>query len=150
MKEKWKIKILALVIIIGLFLSGLTAIPLVSETVILHYFFGDSEWMQKLISAIYIADQNFPSAFYGTDWLAFAHFLLAFLFIGLFRDPLKNEWLITFGIVASVAILPYAFIFGYFRGIPIWWRCIDCTFGVVAFLIFYKIHLLLNKLKSQI
>jgi len=27
-------------------------------------------------------------------------------------------------------VIPYAFIFGAIRGIPFWWRLIDCSFGV--------------------
>jgi hypothetical protein len=31
-----------------------------------------------------------------------------------------------------VLVLPAAFIFGYFRGIPLGWQLIDCSFGVVG------------------
>ncbi|MDB6032636.1 MAG: hypothetical protein JWM16_2974, partial [Verrucomicrobiales bacterium] len=35
--------------------------------------------------------------------------------------------------IACVAIIPYAFVFGAVRQIPIWWRLIDCSFGVFSF-----------------
>jgi hypothetical protein len=33
-----------------------------------------------------------------------------------------------------VLVIPYAFIFGAVRGIPVWWRWIDCSFGVFGFI----------------
>jgi hypothetical protein len=27
-------------------------------------------------------------------------------------------------------VIPWAFYFGAVRGIPVWWRLIDCSFGV--------------------
>ena len=67
---------------------------------------------------------------YGTDWLAFAHLVIAIAFIGPWRDPIKNVWVIDFGLIACVAVIPLAMIAGQFRGIPVWWRFIDCSFGV--------------------
>jgi hypothetical protein len=29
-------------------------------------------------------------------------------------------------------VIPFALVAGYFRGIPIWWRLIDCSFGIVG------------------
>jgi hypothetical protein len=69
---------------------------------------------------------------YGYDWLAFAHFILAILFIGPYRYPVKNIWVIQFGLIACVLIFPLAFIAGSFRGIPFGWQLIDCSFGVVG------------------
>ena len=34
--------------------------------------------------------------------------------------------------IACVLIIPYAFVAGYFRGIPIGWRLIDCFFGIIG------------------
>jgi hypothetical protein len=31
-------------------------------------------------------------------------------------------------------IIPYALIFGGLRGIPLWWRLVDCSFGVFGFI----------------
>jgi hypothetical protein len=69
---------------------------------------------------------------YGYDWLAFAHFVLAILFIGPLKDPVRNKWVIEFGMIACVLIIPFAFIAGHFRGIPVGWRLIDCAFGVIG------------------
>jgi hypothetical protein len=71
-----------------------------------------------------------PFLFYGTDWLAFGHFMIALAFVGAIRDPVRNRWLFDFGLIACALVIPYALIFGAVRGIPFWWRCIDCSFGI--------------------
>jgi hypothetical protein len=70
--------------------------------------------------------------FYGTDWLAFAHIVLALAFLGPLRDPIKNVWVVEFGMIACVLVPPMALVFGPIRGIPWFWRLIDCSFGVVG------------------
>jgi hypothetical protein len=50
--------------------------------------------------------------------------------VGALRDPVRNCWLFDFGLIACVAVIPFALVFGAVRGIPFWWRLIDCSFGV--------------------
>jgi len=80
---------------------------------------------------------RYPWVAYGTDWLAFAHIVLAILFIGPLRDPVRNLWVIEFGLIACVLVIPLAMICGPIRGIPFTWRLIDCSFGGVGFLVFW-------------
>jgi hypothetical protein len=70
---------------------------------------------------------------YGTDWLAFAHIVIAVAFIGPLRDPVRNIWVIEFGMIACALVIPLALIFGPLRGIPFFWRLIDCSFGIIGF-----------------
>lgn len=131
--------------IIGLIVSGATAIPLNWELDLLAKWFGlegqtsataTSEvgrWLLTAREALQDVNVNHPLLFYGTDWLAFGHFVIAIAFVGALRDPVRNIWLFTFGMIACVAVIPYALIFGAVRGIPIWWRLIDCSFGVFGF-----------------
>jgi hypothetical protein len=77
-------------------------------------------------------NKEYPFLAYGYDWLAFAHFLLAILFIGPLREPVKNRWVIEFGMIACLLIVPFAFIAGHYRNIPVGWRVIDCSFGVIG------------------
>jgi hypothetical protein len=58
-----------------------------------------------------------PFLFYGTDWLAFGHFVIAIAFIGALRDPVRHRWLFDFGLIACVLVIPYALVFGGLRGI---------------------------------
>jgi len=36
--------------------------------------------------------------------------------------------------IACALIIPFAFITGYFRQIPLGWRLLDCSFGVIGFI----------------
>jgi hypothetical protein len=140
-----RIKRWALLFILGLVLSGATAIPLQSELDWLDQVTGASlsvknqalhpapawaAWLTKVRLALRETGVSNPFLFYGTDWLAFGHFVIAIAFIGVLRDPVRNSWLFTFGIIACVLVVPYALIFGSIRGIPLWWRVIDCSFGI--------------------
>ena len=69
---------------------------------------------------------------YGTDWLGFAHIILGVLFIGPLKDPVRNIWVIEFGMIACCLIIPFAVIFGLIRDIPFFWTLIDCSFGVLG------------------
>jgi hypothetical protein len=42
-------------------------------------------------------------------------FVLAILFIGPLRDPVKNKWVIEFGVIACILIIPFAMIAGTFQ-----------------------------------
>ena len=127
--------------IVGLAFSGVTAIPLVSELNLLVKFInpgnvpssGLMQWLVLVRDALTQTQLQHPFLFYGTDWLAFGHFVIAIVFIGALRDPVRNRWLFDFGLIACVLVIPYALIFGELRGIPVWWRLIDGSFGVFGF-----------------
>ena len=137
-KNLLQIRKLLLFFIIVLFLSGLTAIPIDAElSFLLKLFPAQTEmyfWLNKVLMAYRKVNEEHPFLLYGYDWLAFAHFILAILFIGPYREPVKNIWVIEFGLISCVLIIPLAFIAGYFRGIPLGWRLIDCSFGVIGFI----------------
>ena len=132
-----RIRMLTWLFIFGLVVSGVTAIPLQQEVAWLAKAFSQSSlisgWLQKVSTGLDESAKSFPSLFYGTDWLAFGHFMIAIALIGAVRDPMRNRWLFDFGLIACALVIPYAMIFGELRGIPIWWRLIDCAFGVVGF-----------------
>ncbi|HKI68888.1 MAG TPA: hypothetical protein VKA67_04820 [Verrucomicrobiae bacterium] len=92
------------------------------------------QWLVKVQTALQSTSDRFPFLYYGTDWLAFAHFVIAIAFVGALWDPVRNVWLYTFGMTACVLVVPYAMIFGAIRGIPVWWRLFDCLFGVFGFI----------------
>ena len=56
--------------------------------------------------------------------------IIAVSFIGPIRDPVRNIWGVEFGMIACLALIPLALICGPIRGIPWFWRVIDCSFGV--------------------
>lgn len=128
--------------IIGLVISGVTAIPLVTELNWIVSWFGFdgqssatatselARWLLRIRESLVATQAAHPQLFYGTDWLAFGHIVIAVVFLGVLRDPVRNKWLFDFGLIACAMVIPWAFIFGAVREIPIWWRLIDCSFGV--------------------
>ena len=130
--------------IIALVLSGLTAIPLETEMNLLLNILGANHpsagnesgiisWLVRVRDALHETNLRHPFVSYGFDWLAFGHIAIAIVFVGALRDPVRNVWLFDFGMIACVLVIPWAFIFGQVRGIPIGWRLIDCSFGVLGF-----------------
>jgi hypothetical protein len=127
--------------VVALIVSGLTAVPLKWEIDILQSTIGEGTFMERLwptmarwISFVHRGlteiHQKHGFVFYGTDWLAFGHVVIAISFLGPLRDPVKNLWVIESGMVACVLVIPVAMIFGPIRGIPFFWRLLDCSFGV--------------------
>ena len=80
--------------------------------------------------ALVATNAKYPFIAYGTDWLAFAHFVIAVAFIGPWRDPVRNVWVVEFGMIACALVVPFALVMGSVREIPFGWRLIDCSFGV--------------------
>ncbi len=138
--------------VVGLILSGLTAFPLTWEVKLMARWLGASEiatpaqfggfteWIVRVRNALVATDAKFPFLAYGYDWLAFAHLVIALAFIGPYRDPVRNIWIIEWAMLCCVAILPLAFICGPMRGIPFYWQLIDCSFGVVGILPLWWCH----------
>ena len=130
--------------IVALFISGLTAIPVNSELSFLLKFLSPESkaylWVQKVAVAYRNVGLQYPFLFYGYDWLAFAHFILAILFIGPWKDPVRNVWVIKFGLIACVLIFPFSFIAGHFRHIPFGWQLIDCSFGLFGLIPLWICH----------
>jgi len=136
-----RVRRLTWLFIAGLFISGATAIPLLPEVTWLARNFGENEtfpalaeWLVRIRAALVQTQSQYPFLFYGTDWLAFGHFVIAIAFIGALRDPVRNRWLFDFGLIACVLVVPYTLVFGGLRGIPVWWRLVDCSFGVFGFI----------------
>ena len=127
--------------IVGLVISGVTAIPLVTELNWLSRLTGSGScacceemstvalWLETIRMALVETQTKHPQLFYGTDWLAFGHIVISVAFIGALRDPVRNRWLFDFGLIACAMVIPWAFVFGAVREIPVWWRLIDCSFG---------------------
>lgn len=128
------------IFIAGLVLSGVTAFPLERETGWLAGFAASHSfvpvallvWLTRVHTALAENGVRAPFLAYGTDWLAFAHLVLAVVFVGPMVDPVRNKWVLQFGVIACAGVLPLALIAGPIRGIPPFWRMIDCSFGVVG------------------
>jgi hypothetical protein len=128
----------------GLVIAGITAFPLEWETrVASQWLHGQGAWLgghqPQLRAWIDRAHRGFAESYarypflaYGTDWLAFGHLTIAVAFIGPFRDPVRNKWVVQWGMVACLLVLPLAAIAGPLRGIPLLWMPVDMSFGIVG------------------
>jgi len=139
-----KVRLILVGFMIGLFVSGITAFPLPQEIRMLSHWLGVPDtgspasysgltnWIIQVRDGIGATEARFPFLFYGYDWLAFAHLVIALLFVGPVKDPVRNIWVVQWGMVACFLVIPLALICGPIRGIPFEWRLIDCAFGVVG------------------
>lgn len=149
-----RIRCLTAFFILGLLVSGATAIPLVPELNWLLSVTGESgailSWVAQVRDALVRTDAAYPYLAYGTDWLAFGHFVIALAFVGAYRDPIRNRWLFEFGMISCVLVVPYALAFGELRGIPLAWRGIDSLFGVIGFVPLYLARRLTEQLEQTV
>jgi hypothetical protein len=147
--------------IAGLVVSGATAIPIPTQLAAGVRLLGEdlraggavpngmAAWLQTLRDGIRATSDQAPFMFYGTDWLAFGHFMIALVFVGAVRDPLRNRWLFQFGMLACAAVPMWAFFFGSVRGIPVWWRVIDAAFGAIGFLPMWACDRWIRRIEGQ-
>lgn len=139
--------------IVGLLVSGVTAFPLLTELEWLAAWFSPGgalhdiapvalrQWILMVRDGLVDTYAKYPWVGYGTDWLAFGHIVIALFFIQPWREPVRNAWVLKVGLVACVLVVPLALIAGPARGIPFYWRLIDCSFGVFGALpLWYALH----------
>lgn len=147
------------IFIVCLVLSGLTAFPLVTEMHLIDdamaswaapvgdAFPGLLEWIERVRTGLDATDEQYPFVLYGTDWLAFAHLVIAVAFYGPYRDPVRNIWVVEFGMIACAGVIPLALICGPIRGIPFWWSVIDMSFGVFGVIPLYAVRRKIKQLE---
>ena len=107
------------------------------------------QWWDKVYLAISETGAKYPLVLYGYDWLGFAHFLIALAFIGPLRDPVKNQWVVEWGMIASALSIVMALVAERFRDIPFFWSLIDMAIGAVAFAILWLCNRWINALKTM-
>ncbi len=150
-----RFRITMAVFIVGLLVSGITAFPLLAEMKLLTSWLGLAEatspaghtgldfWILTVKFGLEDMYARYPWIAYGTDWLAFGHITIALFFIGPFFRPVEGRSVVCAGIAACVLVIPLALVCGAVRGIPLYWRLIDCSFGVFGVLpLFYCLRLL--------
>ena len=150
-----------LLFVSGLVLSGVTAFPLEFETRWLAQWFGGSNpwaaracpalaaWIDRVRLGVSDTYGRYPFMAYGTDWLAFAHLVIATAFWGPVRDPARNRWVVEWGMIACVGVAPLAWICGGLRGIPWGWRLIDTSFGVLGLVPLWIAHRAISELERH-
>ncbi|MFI9154695.1 hypothetical protein [Streptomyces sp. NPDC053367] len=144
--------------VVCLVLSGATAFPLVHELrwtedllsalSVQDHLPGLTDWIERVREGLDTADADHPFLLYGTDWLAFAHLVIAVFFYGVLCDPVRNVWVVEAGMIACAGIVPLALICGPIRGIPFWWSVIDMSFGVFGAIPLYAVRRKIKRLEA--
>lgn len=142
---------------VGLVLSGVTAFPLPQEVRMLREILGAESlnagsplvaWIVRVSDGLNSVESRYPFLLYGTDWLAFAHLVIALAFVGPYKHPVRNVWIIQWGMISCAAVIPLALICGPIRGIPFFWQLIDCSFGIVGIVPLYVCYRLIRRLEA--
>ncbi|WP_250006265.1 hypothetical protein [Actinoplanes sp. M2I2] len=143
------------VFVAGLVLSGVTAFPLVTEVRLLAGILGHVPapdalvaFIERVREGLTVTAEQYPFIAYGTDWLAFAHVMIAVAFIGPWRDPVRNVWVVEWGMLCCVAVIPLALIAGPIRELPWWWLPIDISFGVLGIIPLLIVRRLIRRLDA--
>jgi len=154
MKLIVKIRLLIVFFMVALVLSGVTAFPVETELrwLLSHPSLVPSfaeNWLQEVLNALVATNAKYPMLAYGYDWLAFAHIVIAMAFIGPYRDPVRNSWIIDWAMLACIAVLPLALIAAPIRHIPFFHVLIDCSFGILGLIPLWICKRWIKKLASQ-
>jgi hypothetical protein len=154
-----KIRIWLVFFVVALVASGVTAFPLETElrigSDILHatplpQLMPDFvAWIDRVRDGLIATNDEYPFLAYGTDWLAFAHLVIAVAFIGPLRDPVRNTWIVQWAMIACVGIIPLALIAGPIRGIPFGWSLVDMSFGVFGIIPLLIVYRLIRRLERE-
>ena len=128
---------MTVVFIVALVLSGLTAMPVLTQLhAATHMFSRDGSalgtWLWRVQDAAERMSRDEPFMFYGYDWLAFGHIAIALAFVPAVRDPVRHAWLFTYGLTLCGLVVVWAVCVGPFRGIPFGWTLVDCSFGLLG------------------
>ena len=155
-----RIRVLLALFVVGLILSGVTAFPLGIEAravdrflhgpgwpVARHLTFLTS-WIDRVSSGLTVTYARYPFIAYGTDWLAFGHLTIAVAFWGPYREPVRNIWVMNFGLIACAGVIPLALICAPLRHIPLWWIAVDSSFGVFGAIPLYAAYRLTRRLED--
>lgn len=141
--------------IAALLVSGVTAFPLLTEMRLLTSWLGLGDalspsghtglayWLLTVKCGLEDMYMRYPWIAYGTDWLAFGHIAIALFFVGPLLRPSEARSVLYAGLAACILVIPLAFVCGSIRRIPVYWRLIDCSFGVFGIVpLLYCVRLL--------
>ena len=156
-----RIRFLLIFFMLALVLSGLTAIPLQWELKVLMPLVNLAtqrgimvpalaQWIDKINQGVQNGYGQYPFLAYGTDWLAFGHVVIAIAFLGPLRDPVRNIWVVEFGMIACALIVPWTLIFGATREIPFFWQIVDMSFGIIGIIPLWVVYRDINWISDNL
>ena len=127
------------IVAFGLFVSGVTIWPWDIELSFaisaLQAIAGPEpliQLLQDIQQDMRLLEQSNSFVLYVADWLAFAHLVLAVLFLMALKNPIRNVLVVRFGILCSLSVPILAITCIPMRGIPLFWILIDSSFALCA------------------
>lgn len=128
------------IVAFGMLVSGVTVWPAVPGLKLaVRLVWGSAEatgvlhaFVLRAIEGLEHVQSDYPFMLYAHDWLAFAHIMLALLFAGAIKDPVRNIWIVQCGLVMCASIPLLAGICIPIRGLPSCWFWIDFAFAPAA------------------
>jgi len=128
------------IVVFGLLVSGITVWPAVPELrIAVEIVWGGGAptdglhgFVMHAIEGLEFVQAHYPFMLYAHDWLAFAHIMLAILFAGAIRDPVRNVWIVQCGLIMCALVPVLAGICIPLRGMPLVWFWIDFAFAPAA------------------
>ena len=133
-------KLMLGIIVFGLLVSGITVWPAVPELkLVVRIAWGEAvpsgiihSFVLQSIEGLEAVQADYPFMLYAHDWLAFAHIVLAILFAGAIKDPVRNKWIVQCGLIMCALVPVLAGICIPIRGLPFCWFWIDFAFAPAA------------------
>lgn len=83
-------------------------------------------WLQHIQLQLGRDSDLHPMLHFCADLFAFVQLVFALALIGPLRNPIRNQWVIQFGILACCGLIPVALILGPWHGLPMAWRLVSC------------------------
>jgi hypothetical protein len=156
-----KIRVYLVIFFLGILFSLHTVMFVEVETAFFVKHFGQgtltaeklpffSEWIENLHLSISETYKTYPVMAYCMDWLTYACVVFAMFIIGPIKDPIKNIWVIQVYMLGCILGMLLPFIVGPMREIPIFWRFLDGSFGLMGFIILLIPYRLIKKLETII
>ena len=156
-----KIRFYLILFLLAILFSLHTIIFVEAETKLFAKCFGHNtfmeklcpcvaEWMEHLHLAVLQTYTSYPVIAYCMDWLSYACVVFAGFLLGAIKNPVRNVWIVQVFMVACILAFIFPFIAGPIRDVPIFWRFIDSSFGVVGFLFLLLPYRLIKKLETLV
>jgi len=133
-------RLMLIIVAVGLFVSGVTIWPAVWELkTLVRFVWGEGRptgvlhgFVLDAIEGIESVGVEYPFLMYCGDWLAFALIVLAILFFGAARDPVRNVWIVQCGLIMCVLVPVLAAVCVPLRRMPVQWIWVDSAFALAA------------------
>ncbi len=106
-------------------------------------------WFEHLHIAFATTYTTYPVIAYCMDWLGYACIVLAVLMVGAIKDPVRNIWIVQAFMVGCTIAFVMPLVMGPLRGIPLFWRLIDSSFGLVGFFLLLLPYRLIRGLEAS-